>query len=79
MLDPVKGTCSDGFLGQNSAQPPLFQPTEHSPQGTITPRQGSGEEIAQALRQVISAPKVKYVRFDGNPMKYVSLMHNFDR
>ena len=48
------------------------------PQGNITPRQGSGEEIAQALRQVISAPKVEYMRFDGNPMKYVSFMHNFE-
>ena len=78
MLDPVKGTCSDGFLGQSSAQPLLSQPIEHLPQGTITPRQGSGEEIAQALHQVISAPKVEYMRFDGNLMKYVSFMHNFE-
>ena len=73
MPDPVKVRCSDGFLGQRSARPPLSQPTENLPQGTITPRQGSGEEIAQALRQVFSAPKV-----DGNPMKYVSFMHNFE-
>ena len=78
MPDPVKVTCSDGFLGQRSAQPPLSQPIEHLPQGTIAPRQGSGEEIAQALRQVVSAPKVEYMRFDGNPMKYVSFMHNFE-
>ena len=54
MPDPVKVTCSEGFLGQRSAQLPLSQPIEHLPQGTITPRQGSGEEIAQALRQVVS-------------------------
>ena len=78
MPDPVKLTCSDGFLGERSAQPPLSQPIEHLPQGTIAPRQGSGEEIAQALRQVVSAPKVEYMRFDGNPMKYVSFMHNFE-
>ena len=78
MPDPVKVTCPDGLLGQRSAQPPLSQPTEHLPQGTIAPRQGSGEEIAQALRQVVSAPKVEYMRFDGNPMKYVSFMHNFE-
>ena len=46
-------------------------PIEHLPQGTIASRQGSGEEIAQALRQVVSAPKVKYMHFDGNPMKYI--------
>ncbi|PFX13941.1 hypothetical protein AWC38_SpisGene21942 [Stylophora pistillata] len=73
MLDPVKVTSSDGFLGQGSAQPPLSQPIGHLPQGTIVPRQGSGEEIAQALRQVVSAPKVQYMRFDGNPMNCVNL------
>ena len=78
MPDPVKVTCSDGFLGQRSAQLPSSQPIEHLPQGTIALRQGSGEEIAQALRQVVSAPKVEYMRFDGNPMKYVSFMHNFE-
>ena len=78
VLDPVKGTYSDGFLGQSSAQPPPSQPIEILPQGTITPGQRNGEEIAQALRQVISAPKVEYMRFDGNPMKYVSFMHNFE-
>ena len=78
MPDPVKLTCSDGFLGERSAQLLLSQPIEHLPQGTIAPRQGSGEEIAQALHQVVSAPKVEYMRFDGNPMKYVSFMHNFE-
>ena len=78
MPDPVKVTCSDGFLSQRSAQPPLSQPTEHLPQGTIAARQGSGEEIAKALRQVVSAPRVEHMRFDGNPMKYISFMHNFE-
>ena len=78
MPDPVKVTCSDGFLGERSAQLPLPQPIEHLPQGTIALRQGSGEEIAQALRQVVSTPKVEYMRFDGNPMKYVSFMHNIE-
>ena len=66
------------FFGQRSAQPPLSQPIEHLPQGTMAPRQGTGEEIAQALRQVVSPPKVEYMRFDENPMKYVSFMHNFE-
>ena len=78
MQDPVKTTCSDRFLNQRSVQPPLSQPSEHLPQSTIAPRQGSGEEIAQALCQVVSAPKVEYMHFDGNPIKYVSFMHNFE-
>ncbi|PFX12042.1 hypothetical protein AWC38_SpisGene24059, partial [Stylophora pistillata] len=68
ILDPVKVTSSDGFLGQGSVKPPLSQPNGHLPHGTIVPRQGSGEEIAQAQRQVVSAPKVQYMRFDENPM-----------
>ena len=79
MPNPVKVTCSDGFLGKRSEQPPLSQPIEHLPQDIIAPRRGSGEEIAQALRQVVSAPKVEYMRFDGNLMKYVSFMHNLFR
>ena len=78
MPNPVKVTCSDGFLGERSKQPPLSQPIEYLPQDIIAPRRGSGGEIAQALRQVVSAPKVEYMRFDGNPMKYVSFMHNFE-
>ena len=35
-------------------------------------------EMVQALRQVVSTPKVEYMRFDGDPMKYVSFMHNFE-
>ena len=60
---PVKVTCSDGFLGERFAQPPLSQAIEHLPQGTIAPRPGSREEIAQAQLQVVSAPKVKCMRF----------------
>ena len=35
-------------------------------------------EMVQALRQVVSTPKVEYMRFDGDPIKYVSFMHNFE-
>ena len=66
------------FFGERSSQPPLSQLTEHLPQDTIASKQGSGEEIAQALRHVVSAPKVEFMRFDGNPMKYVSFIHNFE-
>ena len=38
----------------------------------------SGQEIVKALRQVVSSPKVEYHRFDGDPLKYVTFMHNFE-
>ncbi|KAL9967917.1 hypothetical protein ACROYT_G026225 [Oculina patagonica] len=38
----------------------------------------SGQEMVKALRQVVSSPKVEYHRFDGDPLKYVTFMHNFE-
>jgi len=35
-------------------------------------------EIVQELRQVVSAPKVEYMRFDGVPINYVSFVHKFE-
>lgn len=38
----------------------------------------SGREMVEALRQVVSSPKVEYHRFDGDPLKYVTFMLNFE-
>ena len=38
----------------------------------------TGEEVIRALRQVVSTPKIKYVHFDGEPVNYISFMHNFE-
>ena len=38
----------------------------------------SGQEIVKELRQVVSSPKVEYHRFDGDPLKYVTFVHNFE-
>jgi len=38
----------------------------------------SGQEMVKALRQVVSSPKVEYHQFNGDPLKYVTLMHNFE-
>ena len=43
---------------------------------SVTP--DSRAEMVQALRQVVSAPRIEYMRFDGDPIKYVSFMHNFE-
>ena len=50
-------------------------PVQHSPQGTNASRQGSGEEIP---RQVVSTPEVECMPFNGDPIRYVSFMHNFE-
>lgn len=66
------------MFNQEHGKPPLSHPVEYSPQVTSAPRQGSGEEIAQALRQVVSTPKVEYMHFDGDPIRYISFMRNFE-
>ena len=38
----------------------------------------TGEEVIRALRQVVSTPKIKYMHFDGEPVNYISFMHNFE-
>ncbi|XP_067030719.1 uncharacterized protein [Acropora muricata] len=45
---------------------------------TTNQQSDSGQEIVKALRQVVSSPKVEYHRFDGDPLKYVTFMHNFE-
>ena len=52
--------------------------TEHLPVQAQLPRQGVGEDIARALGQIVSMPKVAYICFDGDPIKYVSFIHNFE-
>ena len=34
--------------------------------------------MVQALRQVANTPKLEYLRFDGDPMKYGAFLHNFE-
>ena len=38
----------------------------------------TGEEVIRALSQVVSTPKIKYMHFDGDPVNYISFMHNFE-
>ena len=35
-------------------------------------------EVIRALRQVVSTQKIKYMHFDGEPVNYISFMHNFE-
>ena len=43
---------------------------------SVTP--DSRAETVQALCQVVSVPRIEYMRFDGDPIKHVSFMHNFE-
>lgn len=78
MQAPLKPTHSDRYPDQGSVQPRLPRPVEHLPRSNIAPRRGSGEEIVQASCQVVSSPKVEYVRFGGDLLRYVSFMHHFE-
>ena len=36
------------------------------------------QEIVRVLKQVVNLPKIEYIRFTGDPLKYVTFMHNFE-
>ena len=36
------------------------------------------EQLARALHQVINMPKIEYLHFNGDPLKYGTFMHNFE-
>ena len=38
----------------------------------------SGKEMVKALKQVVTSPKVEYLKFDGDPLRYVTFIHNFE-
>ena len=69
---------------QKSPKTPLASPPEHCTQATaslaaaaaarpteqsVAPNQDIGEDIARVLHQVVSMPKVEYIRLDGDPLK----------
>ena len=60
------------------SQTPGAVPAECYMREPVSVTSDSRAEIVQALRQVVSAPRIEYMRFDGDPIKYVSFMHNFE-
>ena len=91
ILSVVKGENLAEPHNQESPQTPLASPPEHCTQAmastaaaarpleqSVAPSQSFGEDVARVLHQVVSMPKVEYMRFDGDPLKYVSFMHNFE-
>ena len=66
-----------GLSEESIISPPRQLPkAEMGPPITMT--SNSGEEMIRALRQVVSTPRIKYMHFDGDPMNYVSFIHNFE-
>ncbi len=49
-------------------------------QGLSSPWGVIGETLGTrlALRQLVNTPKLEYLRFDGDPMKYGAFIHNFE-
>ena len=43
-----------------------------------TQRTETSMDIVKALKQVVGTPKIEYMHFDGNPIKFISFMHNFE-
>ena len=41
-------------------------------------KQSWQNSMVTALKQVVSSPKIEYMRFDGNPLRYVTFIHNFE-
>ena len=62
----------------NCTQAPARSVMAHAPEESTTVKQKVGENVARALRQVACMPKVEYIRFDGDTIKYVSFIHNFE-
>ena len=65
-------------LSEEPIMRPRRKPFESAMEPPITMVSNSGEEMIRALRQVVSTPRIKYLHFDGDPMNYVSFMHNFE-
>ena len=65
-------------LSEESITRPPRQSPEDEMGPPITMASNSGEKMIRALSQVVSTPRIKYMHFDGDPMNYVSFIHNFE-
>ena len=74
----VTSQCVKESLSPNWKSPlaHTLQSAQHQP--TETQQNDVGLELVKALRQVVVMPKVEYQHFDGDPLKYVTLFHNFE-
>ena len=83
ILSVVKGENLAEPHNQESPQTPLASPPEHCTQAmassaaaarpleqSVAPSQSVGEDVARVLHHVVAMPKVEYMRFDGDPLKY---------
>ena len=48
------------------------------PRATISQSAPGSEDVLKALRQIVTTPKLEYHTFDGDPLKYVTFIHNFE-
>ena len=71
------GQCVTESWSSSWQMPRLSVPQDEEVE-TTNQQFDSGQEMVKALRQVVSSPKVEYHRFDGDPLKYVTFMHNFE-
>ena len=55
----------------------LWQPGKLEVESSTPKSRDSAEEaMVRALRQIVSTPRIKFMSFNGDPMNYVSIIHN---
>ena len=63
---------------QGHATPIENRPTVDDTMEKTMNERSHAEEITRALRQVVNTPKIEYLHFNGDPLKYGTFMHNFE-
>ena len=58
-------------------QHPSTQPLQPTKTRGPVHQESYGEQIVGALRQVINTPMIEYLQFNGDPLTYVTFLHNF--
>jgi hypothetical protein len=55
-----------------------FTPLNSNHGAQVSGKIDTNIEIVKALKHVVATPKIEYMHFDGNPIKFPSFMHNFE-
>ena len=74
--NPSRASFCERLQPQVTDVGPLFlnaQPTLR-----ISDNADAGAALVTALKQVVATPKIEYMHFDGDPIKFPSFIHNFE-
>ena len=72
-MDSLLGSVRESW--SSAWQMPQAQTSQNVTLNTTPVQQAqhfdSGKEMVNTLRQVVTSPKVEYLNFDGDPLRYV--------